>query len=168
MFKLPGVEMSTGSLGMGISVGVGMALAARYLKTEQRIYVLCGDGEMQEGQNWEAFMSAAKWKLSNLTVIIDYNRLQLDGTQEQIMPLGDIEAKLKAFGLFTVKCDGHNIESLLDAFAETAASGQPSVIIADTIKGKGVSFMEGKSIWHGKPITPEEYAIATNELGVIA
>lgn len=164
MFKLPGVEMSTGSLGMGISVGVGMALAAKLSKKNYCIYVLCGDGELQEGQNWEALMSAAKWNLDNLTIIIDRNHVQLDGTVMQIMPMGDLEAKLKAFGMHTMTCNGHDVKSLSDTFKSAKEYEGPVAIIAETVKGKGVSFMEGQSAWHGKPINKEEYIQAIQEL----
>lgn len=164
MFKLAGVDMSTGSLGMGISVGVGMALASKLLKKNYCIYVLCGDGELQEGQNWEAMMSAAKWNLDNLTIIIDRNHVQLDGTEMQIMPMGDLEAKLKAFGLHTLTCDGHDVKALYDNFKDAKEYKGPVAIIAETVKGKGVSFMEGQSAWHGKPINQDEYAQAIKEL----
>lgn len=164
MFKLPGVEMSTGSLGMGISVGVGMALSAKQLNENFHTYVLCGDGEMQEGQNWEAMMSASKWKLDNLTVIIDHNHVQLDGTEYEVMPLGSLYDKITSFGLDALKCDGHDIESLICAFEQSSKSDTTSVIIAETIKGKGVSFMEGKSAWHGKKIEKEHYDIAIKEI----
>ncbi len=164
MFKLPGVEMSTGSLGMGISVGIGMALAARLAGKNYRTFVLCGDGELQEGQNWEAMMAAAKWNLANLTVIIDRNHVQLDGTEAQIMPMGDVAAKVAAFGLYTVSCDGHDTGSLIKAIDEAIASGRPTAIVAETVKGKGVSFMEGQSAWHGKPIGAEEFDRAIRDL----
>lgn len=164
MFKLPGVEMSTGSLGMGISVGVGMALAAKLQKQQHRIFVLCGDGELQEGQNWEGMMAAAKWNLDNLVIIIDRNHVQLDGKVEQILPMGDLKAKLESFGLSTFSCDGHDVKSLSDAFDKAIRNNGPTAIIAETIKGKGVSFMEGQSAWHGKPIGKEEYEQAMKEL----
>jgi len=164
MFKLPGVEMSTGSLGLGISAGVGMALSARLKDQGWRVFVLCGDGELQEGQNWEALMSAAKWDLGNLCVIIDHNDVQLDGKTCDIMPLGDLESKISAFGLNTVKCDGHDVDSLLDGFRQCAASCAPSALIASTVKGKGVSFMEGRSEWHGRKIERDQYESALNEL----
>ncbi|MGE5604343.1 MAG: transketolase [Bacteroidota bacterium] len=164
MFKLPGVEMSTGSLGMGISVGIGMALSARTAGKDYRTFVLCGDGELQEGQNWEALMAAAKWNLANLTVIIDRNHVQLDGKEADIMPLGDLTAKIKAFGMNTLTCDGHNVESLITAFESALGSGEPSVIIAETVKGKGVSFMENQSAWHGKQISDADYDLAIREL----
>lgn len=165
MFKLPGIEMSTGSLGMGVSVGLGMALAARHAGEDYHVYVLCGDGELQEGQNWEALMATAKWRPRNLTVIIDRNHVQLDGTDEEVMPLGDLHGKLLAFGLNTFGCDGHNVDGLVNTLARAKAAG-PSVVIAETIKGKGVSFMEGQSAWHGKPINSEEFERAMHELEV--
>lgn len=164
MFKLPGIEMSTGSLGMGISVGVGMALAAKRLGKSYRTFVLCGDGELEEGQNWEGFMAAAKWRLDNLILIIDRNRVQLDGTVEEVMPMGDLETKLRAFGIHAICCDGHRAESLAEAFDEALAWEGPAAVIAETIKGKGISFMEGQSAWHGKPIHEAEYLQAVKEL----
>ena len=160
--------MSTGSLGMGISVGVGMALAALQQNLSYHTYVLCGDGEMQEGQNWEALMSAGKWKLNNLTVIIDRNHVQLDGTEYEVMPLGNMYDKIKSFGLNAIECDGHNMHSLADAFSKCANSDTTSVIIAETIKGKGVSFMEGRSEWHGRQIEDSHYKKAKAELGRMA
>jgi transketolase len=164
MFTLPGIEMSTGSLGMGISVGVGMALAARLKGLNYKVYVLCGDGELQEGQNWEALMSVAKWNLNNLTVIIDRNHVQLDDRVDRVMPLGDLETKLKAFGLDVISCDGHDVGSLVNAFTSAQQLKVPAAIVAQTIKGKGVSFMEGQSAWHGKTIGKEEYDKAIKEL----
>lgn len=164
MFKLPGVEMSTGSLGMGLSVGVGMALAAKLQGKKYRVYVLCGDGELNEGQNWEAMMSMAKWQLDNLVLIVDRNHVQLDGTEAQVMPLLDLQAKLEAFGLSTACCDGHDTRQLMDAFRSVAGFGRPAAIIAETVKGKGVSFMEGKSEWHGKTIDTDDYRKAANEI----
>ena len=158
--KVPGVELSTGSLGMGISAGIGMALAAKVQKKDYKVVVLCGDGEMDEGQNWEAFMAANKWQPDNLTVIIDRNRVQLDGTEEEIMPTGDLSEKIRAFGLRTKEIDGHSFAQILDAlnWADEPGTGT-SVIIANTIKGKGVPFMEGKNIWHGKTIGDDDFKI---------
>ena len=164
MFKLPGIEMSTGSLGMGISVGVGMALAAKVQGRAYKTFVLCGDGELQEGQNWEAMMSVTKWQLDNLVVIIDRNRVQLDGTVEEVLPMGDLAAKIEAFGLLALVCDGHDVQSLTEAFNTALAKKGPVAIIAETVKGKGVSFMEGQSAWHGKPISDQEYEQAIKEL----
>lgn len=164
MNALPGIDMSSGSLGLGLSVGVGMSLAAIHKNLKSRVYVLCGDGELQEGQNWEAFMSVSKWKPVNLTVIIDYNGVQLDGTTDEIMPLGDLACKIQAFGLPAISCDGHSIESLVEAIDSALSLNSPAVIIAKTVKGKGVSFMEGKSEWHGKQISEDEYIKAIREL----
>jgi transketolase len=164
MFKLPGVEMSTGSLGMGISVGVGMALAGKRQHQNYRVFVLCGDGELNEGQNWEGMMAASKWNLDNLIVIIDRNHVQLDGTEAQIMPLQKLEERLAAFGLDPISCNGHDVGSLLNAFDQAFACQGPVAIVAETIKGKGVSFMEGQSAWHGKQIGDQEYRQAIREL----
>ena len=164
MFKLSGIEISTGSLGMGISIGIGMALSAKAQGKSFRVFVLCGDGELQEGQNWEALMSLTKWKLDNLVVIIDRNHVQLDGTEEQVMPIGDLNAKLTAFGLHTLNCKGHDVKSLTDAFKTAVGYKGPVAIIAETVKGKGVSFMEGQSVWHGKPIGKVEYDQAVKEI----
>lgn len=161
---IPGIELSTGSLGMGISAGLGMALAGKLRKKNYRVYVLCGDGELNEGQNWEAFMAVNKWKPDNLVVIIDYNQVQLDGNARDIMPMGDLKAKIRSFGLKVISCDGHNPAKLLEAFEEARQAGEPVVLIAETIKGKGVSFMEGRSIWHGKTIGDEEYRLAIDEI----
>lgn len=166
MQRMPGVDMSTGSLGMGLSVGLGLALAAHRKREMWRVFVLCGDGELDEGQNWEAFMGIAKWKPSNLTVIIDHNHVQLDGPVDEIMPLGDLEAKIAAFDIFNLSCDGHDVTALLDAFNTAISHDGPAVIIAETIKGKGVSFMEGQAAYHGKPINDEEFEIAITELEV--
>jgi transketolase len=165
MRKTPGVEMSTGSLGMGISVGVGMALGGRLAGKDYRVYVLVGDGELQEGQNWEALEAANKYKLDNLTVIVDRNGVQLDGPTEKILPLGDVGVRLRAFGLEVTCCDGHDYGALIDAFdwARHEARG-PRAIVAHAVKGKGVSFMEGDHAWHGKPISDEDYARAKGEL----
>lgn len=164
MFKLQGVEMSTGSLGMGISVGVGMALMLKAKGLKSKVYVLCGDGEMQEGQNWEALMSASKWKLDNLCVIVDRNHVQLDGTEYQVMPMGSMEDKARAFGLSAISCSGHDVKDLIAAFEKADKDGEPTMIVAETVKGKGVSFMEGQSAWHGKVITDEEHTAALSEL----
>jgi len=164
MKSLPGIDMSTGSLGMGLSVGVGMALAARFKGEDWRVYVLCGDGELNEGQNWEAMMSAAKWGLSNLTMIVDRNHVQLDGAEAEIMPMGDLAAKIEAFGLETFECDGHDCASLIETLEMRKAVRGPAAIIAETVKGKGVSFMEGQAAWHGKPVGDEDFKAALAEL----
>lgn len=165
MIKTPGVEMSSGSLGMGISVGVGMALAGRLAGKDYRVYVLVGDGELQEGQNWEAMEAANKFGLSNLVVIVDNNGVQLDGTTEEIMPMLDIGAKIGQFGFEVGRCDGHDCRGVYEALCWAGeAGGSPRAIVADTVKGKGVSYMEGQSAWHGKPISKEDYAVAKKEL----
>ncbi len=164
MRDTPGVEMSTGSLGMGLSVGVGMALARRATGRNFRVFVVCGDGELQEGQNWEAMMAAAKWGLAELTLVIDRNHVQLDGPAQEIMPLGDLEAKVNAFGWCVLRCDGHDVKSLLEAFDAALSAAGPAAIVAETVKGKGVSFMEGQAAWHGRPIGDAEYARAMREL----
>lgn len=162
MRKVPGIEMSTGSLGMGISVGVGMALAARLSRRDYRVFILVGDGELQEGQNWEALQAAAKYRLDRLTVIIDKNGVQLDGTTDDIMPSGNIAAKLNAFGLDVRECDGHDCSALLSAFNWACSEGKsPRAIVAATVKGKGIPFMEGDHTWHGKTISQQDYELAT-------
>lgn len=164
--KTPGVELSTGPLGLGLGAGLGMALSEKMKKSDATIYVLLGDGEIQEGGIWEACMAASKFKADNLIAILDNNGVQLDGTLEDIMPMGDLNAKFTSFGWTVIHCDGHDVESFGKAVDEAkAVKGKPAVIIADTVKGKGVSFMEGKNIWHGKPISDEEYRAAKLELG---
>ncbi len=162
--KLPGVEVPSGPLGFGCSVGLGMALAANLNGKSFKTYVLCGDGELDEGQNWEAFMSINKWNPKNLTIIIDRNHVQLDGTKEEVMPMENLQGKIEAFGLKVINCDGHDTASLVDAFAQADAIDGTAVIIAETVKGKGVSFMEGQSAWHGKPINKEDFENALVEL----
>ncbi|MFC1478631.1 transketolase [Candidatus Margulisiibacteriota bacterium] len=163
---LPGVEMSTGSLGQGLSISVGMALGFKMDNKDSRVYTLMGDGETQEGMVWEAAMAAAHYKTDNLTAIIDRNTLQIDGPTEEVMGLKDVAAKWKAFGWNVLVIDGHNmteITAALDKAAET--KGVPTMIVANTIKGKGVSFMEGKVKYHGVAPTAEEKKIALDELG---
>ncbi len=151
MRKVPGVDMSSGSLGQGISAALGMALAARYLNRAYRVYTLLGDGEIQEGQVWEAAMAAAHYKVDNLTAILDYNRVQLDGPVGEVMEVEPVADKWRAFGWAVISCgDGHDIRALLAAFAQArTVQGQPAIIIARTVKGKGVSFMEHQCSWHG-------------------
>ena len=166
MKRTPGVDISTGSLGLGLSVGIGMSLAARLDGQDYYTYVLLGDGELQEGQNWEAAMSAVKFKLDHLIAIVDNNGVQLDGTLEEIMPMGDIGRKFEAFGWNVLHVDGHDLRAIDDAIDQAkSVQGLPTVIIAKTEKGKGVSFMEGKNTWHGKAIEDNDYAIAMAELG---
>ena len=163
--KVPGVDASTGSLGQGVSIAVGMALGAKKLGKDTKVFVLCGDGECQEGQIWEAFMSAAHYKLDNLTVLIDNNGLQIDGSNDEVMSLGDLPAKLRAFGFETIEvADGNDLEQVLSALNAPAVPGKPKCIIARTVKGKGVSFMENQVGWHGKAPNEEQRAQALKEL----
>jgi len=159
-----GLEMSAGSLGMGLSVAVGMALAARQKGKKQHFFVLCGDGELQEGQNWEALNAVAKWGLSEVILIVDRNRVQLDGTVDAVMPDGDLAAKLQAFGMDVIACDGHCCGALLAAFSQAVKGAAPTAIIAETVKGKGVTFMEGQSAWHGQPLDAKTHAAAVREI----
>ncbi|MFH1424862.1 MAG: transketolase [archaeon] len=161
----PGVEASTGSLGQGLGVGNGMALAAKLDKANWRIYVLLGDGECQEGSVWEAAMAAAHYKLDNVTAILDYNGLQIDGCTKDVMDLGQISEKWTAFGWNVIEVDGHNIEELLKALDEAEKTkGKPTILIAKTVKGKGVSFMENNPKWHGVTPNEEEVKKALEEL----
>jgi transketolase len=163
--KTPGVDASTGTLGLGISTGAGMALAARLRGQHHRVFVLCGDGEIQEGQAWEAAMFANKYKLDNITAFVDRNYLQTDGNSEDVMPLDPLRPKWEAFGWRTEEIDGHDFQQILAAIARAqAAAGQPSMIIARTVKGKGVSFMENDNHWHGAPPTEDQYRRAMEEL----
>lgn len=161
----PGVDMSTGSLGQGLSIATGMAIGAKIDKNNVRVYALCSDGEHQSGMTWEAIMSAAKHKLDNLTVFIDNNGLQIDGFTDQIMPVMPLKEKYLAFNWNVLEADGHNYESIINA-ADKAQQlkGKPSVVICRTVKGKGVSFMENKVKWHGTAPKPEEAAEAIKEL----
>ncbi|MBS6845234.1 MAG: transketolase [Firmicutes bacterium] len=164
--ETPGVDASTGPLGMGLSAAVGMAVGLRMNKSDARVYAILGDGEIEEGTIWEACMSANKFKTDNLCAVLDWNGVQLDGTNDEIMPLGDVNAKFRAFGWNTIEIDGHDVNALHDAFEQAkTVKGQPTIILAHTIKGKGVSFMEGKSGWHGKAIDDESFAQAMKELG---
>ncbi len=162
----PGVEIPAGPLGLGLSAAQGMAIALRAQGHSSRVWAILGDGELDEGCIWEAAMSAPKFGLNNLCAIVDWNGVQLDGTNDEVMPLGDLAAKWAAFGWNVIECDGHDIAALdaaMDA-AEAYVNG-PSVILAKTVKGKGVSFMEGKAAWHGKAIDAESFATAMKELG---
>jgi transketolase len=163
--KLPGVEISSGSLGQGLSVGAGIALAAKLDKKDYRVYVLNGDGEQQEGQIWEAAMEGAQFGLDNLVSIIDRNRLQIDGWVKDVMNVEPLRDKYASFGWHVIEIDGHNMKAILDAFAQArTVKGKPVVILANTVKGKGVSFMEDKAGWHGKSPSKEELPKALAEL----
>lgn len=166
MHKVPGVEMSTGSLGQGFSVSVGMALANKMDKNPGRVYVLLGDGELQEGIVWEAAMAAAHYGLSNMCAIVDNNGLQIDGNNDDVMRVQPIDEKFKAFGWNVQVIDGHDFDQIFQALENARAEKEkPSVIVAKTVKGKGVSFMEDKAGWHGKAPSEEEAQKAVAELG---
>lgn len=165
MKKLPGVEMSTGSLGQGLSAAIGMALGLRMDGGSQRVYALLGDGEVQEGQIWEAAMAAGHFKLDNLTAFLDYNNLQIDGPVDVVMNVAPLPEKWKAFNWHVIEIDGHDLEQILGAIEEAQATkGKPTMIIAKTVKGKGVSFMEDQVGWHGNAPKPEQVAEALKEL----
>ncbi len=165
--KVPGVDMTTGSLGQGLSAANGMAIAGKIDNKNYRVYCILGDGEIEEGQVWEAAMAANKYKLDNLCVIIDNNNLQIDGTIEEVMSSYPIDEKFRSFGFEIIKIDGHNIDEILKAF-EVARNikGKPTCIIAKTIKGKGISFMENQVGWHGKAPNEEQYKQAIEELNL--
>lgn len=164
--SLPGIEVSTGSLGQGLSVANGMALGLRLDGLPSRVYCLLGDGEIQEGQVWEAAMSASHYKLDNLCAIVDHNNLQIDGCCSEVMDISPIDEKFKAFGWNVFNIDGHNMEEIVKALDETERiKGKPTMIVAKTIKGKGVSIFEGKVQYHGIAPTKEELEIALKELG---
>lgn len=165
MNKIPGVDMTTGSLGQGLSAANGMAMASKLGGEGIRVYCICGDGEIEEGQIWEAAMSSSHYKLDNLCLIIDNNNLQIDGTVDKVMNIYPLDEKLKSFGFEVLEVDGHNIQELINAFSYAKkVKGKPTAIIANTIKGKGVSFMENQAGWHGKAPNDEEYEIAVKEL----
>lgn len=164
--KVPGIEMSTGSLGQGFSVATGMATAGKIAGNEGRVYVLLGDGELQEGIVWEAALSAAHRKLDNLTAIVDFNGLQIDGKTDDVKKVTPIDEKFRSFGWNVISADGHSFPSLLDAFDKAKAfKGAPTVIVAATHKGQGVSFMTDQAGWHGRAPNDEELAKAIEELG---
>lgn len=166
MNKVPGVEMSTGSLGQGFAVCVGMALAGKMDKEEGRIYTLLGDGELQEGLIWEAAMASAHYKLDNLCVIVDWNGLQIDGNNDDVMTVRPIDEKFKAFGFNVLVIDGHDFGQIFEAFDKAReCKGKPTAIIAKTHKGRGVSFMEDNAGWHGKAPDDEQAKKAIEELG---
>ena len=163
--KCPGVDASTGSLGQGISIAAGMALGAKHLGKKTRVYTIVGDGESQEGLVWEASMAAAHYKLDNLTVILDHNGLQIDGTNDEVMSLGDIKAKALAFGYDVIEvADGNDMQQVVDALRVPPCPGKPRYIILNTVKGKGVSFMENQVGWHGKAPSAEQAEQALKEL----
>ena len=165
MNTVPGVDMSTGSLGQGVSVATGMALGAKHTGKQNRVYSLLGDGEIQEGQVWEACMAAAHYKLDNLCIVVDNNGLQIDGNIADVMSPYPIVDKLESFGFYVQQIDGHDFDAIETAFANAkATTGKPSAIVIKTVKGKGVSFMENDAGWHGKAPNDAEYAQAMTEL----
>ena len=165
MKYVPGVDMSTGSLGQGLSTAVGMALSAKIQGKRCRCYAICGDGEMAEGQIWEAIMAAAKWNLDNLCAFIDVNGLQIDGATKDVMPTEPLDKKLEAFNWHVIKIDGHDFAQILAALSEARRTkGKPTAILMTTVKGKGVSYMENQAGWHGKAPNADEFAIAKAEL----
>ena len=163
---LPGIEMNSGSLGHGLSVCVGMALAGKLDDSNGRVYVLLGDGELQEGIVWEAAMAAPNYGLDNLTAFVDWNKLQIDGRNEEVMKVTPIDEKFKAFGWNVITINGHDFDEIFQALDDArSVKGRPTVIIAETIKGKGVDFMEDQAGWHGKAPNDEEAAKAVEQLG---
>ena len=165
MKGIPGVDMTTGSLGLGISAACGMALAAKVDNKDYRVYAIVGDGESEEGQVWEASMFANHYKLDNLCVILDYNKLQIDGPVADVIGPAPFEPKLEAFGYNVITIDGHDFDQIEAAFrAARECKGRPTAIVANTVKGKGVSFMENKVNWHGAAPKDADYAIAVEEI----
>lgn len=164
MMKTPGIDANTGSLGQGASIAVGMALAAKCKKESHNVFALLGDGEVQEGLVWEAAMSASHYRLDNLVFLLDHNGLQIDGKNEEVMGLGDIEKKFAAFGFEYLTVDGHDVAAIAAALA-APSKGKPKFIRCVTVKGKGVSFMENNAGWHGKPLSADDYKTAMRELG---
>lgn len=163
--KTPGVEMSTGSLGQGLSVSNGLAISAKIFKQDYRVYTILGDGELQEGQVWEAAMTSGFRKLDNLVAILDLNNLQIDGDVRKVKDIYPVREKFLAFNWHVIEIDGHNIEQIRNALKEARETkGKPTIIIAKTVKGKGVSFMENNAGWHGKAPNKEEFELAITEL----
>ena len=165
MVHVKGVDMSTGSLGQGISAAVGMALAGKMDHKDYRVYAVMGDGEIEEGQVWEAAMAATKYQLDNLCAVLDVNGLQIDGKTDDVMPSGPLDQKFEAFGWNVIPVDGHDYGALEDAFRQAeACKGKPTLLLAHTIKGKGIALMEGDYTWHGKAPNDEQYAQGRAEL----
>ena len=165
MKNIPGVDMSTGSLGQGLSAANGMAIASKLNHEGVRVYCICGDGELQEGQIWESAMTSSHYKLDNLCVIVDNNNLQIDGKVNEVMSIYPIDEKFRSFGFEVINIDGHDMNQIINALNKAkTVKGKPTAIIAKTVKGKGVSFMENQAGWHGKAPKEEEYKLAMNEL----
>ena len=166
MHKTPGIDSNAGSLGHGISVAMGMALAAKYGRKDYKVYTMVGDGECQEGLVWEAAMAAAHYKLDNFTVILDHNGLQIDGKNSDVMNIENICAKFAAFGFETISVDGHDIDAVTAALKAPRTPGKPRFVCCETVKGKGVSFMENNPAWHGATIKAADYETAMKDLEV--
>lgn len=165
MKKCPGIDISTGSLGQGLSTGVGMAIAAKRDGRDYRVFCMVGDGESQEGQIWEAIQTAVKYELDNLIVLVDNNNLQNDNTCDMVMPTGDLRLKFEAFGAEAVRIDGHNMKEILEALEKgRIKNGKPKVIVGNTVKGKGVSFMENVVMWHGVAPDDAQFEQAVKEI----
>ena len=165
MKKVPGIDMTSGSLGQGLSVSNGMALAGKLDKKDYRVYCICGDGEIQEGQIWEAAMTSSHYKLDNLCVIVDNNNLQIDGEVSYVMNPYPIDKKFESFGFHVITINGHNFEEILDALEKAKTiKEKPTAIIAKTVKGKGISYMENQASWHGTAPNEEQYNKALEEL----
>lgn len=160
--KTPGIDMNTGSLGQGASLAVGLALAGKHDNADYRTYAILGDGECQEGLVWEAAMSAAHYGLDHLTFLLDYNKLQIDGSNDEVMSLGNIIEKFASFGFECFEVDGHDVEAIVSALRAPTA-GKPKFICCNTVKGKGVSFMENQSGWHGSPMNQKQFELALSE-----
>lgn len=160
----PGVDVTSGSLGQGLSVANGIALSFKLDKKDNFVYVVLGDGEIQEGQVWEAAMSSNHYKLNNVIAFLDYNKLQIDGKNDEVMTVAPVDKKFESFGWYVQRIDGHNFDEIINAVGNAKMQDKPSMIIADTIKGKGVSFMENQVSWHGKAPNEEQYTQAMNEL----
>ena len=165
MTKTPGVDINAGSLGQGVSIAVGLALAAKYKKETHKVYAIVGDGESQEGLVWEAAMSAAHYGLDNFTILYDHNGLQIDGSNDEVMSLGNIMDKFAAFGFTCLQVDGHDIEAIVNAI-NAPFDGKPKFICCETVKGKGISYMNNNAGWHGKAPGQADYEKAMQELGV--
>ena len=163
LLKTNGVDASSGSLGQGLSIANGMALAFKLDKKDNYVYAILGDGELQEGQIWEACMTANHYDLNNLIVFVDYNKLQIDGANDDVMKVAPLKEKFEAFGFYAQEIDGHNFDEIRNAVVNAKKQNRPSVIIANTIKGKGVSFMENQISWHGKAPNEEQYLDALRE-----
>ena len=162
--KINGVDVSSGSLGQGLSIANGMAISKKVSGKEGNVYCLVGDGEIEEGQIWEACMSSSKYNLNNLILFVDNNGLQIDGTIKDVKNVDNLEEKFNSFGFYVQRINGHNFGEILTSVSNAKKSNKPNVIIANTIKGKGISFMENKAEWHGKKLTDEEYNLSKAEL----